>query len=76
MKVKEFVGKIGTHELEDAINRFLENDEIELVDIRYTTSENGYGVDFSLALVIYKESKEPLCVRLEDLNNFEYEESN
>lgn len=57
MKVKIF-DEIHEEDLEDNINKFIENNEIEVIDIKYQVSISVFGEEqiycFS-ALIVYTE---------------------
>lgn len=64
IKVKTFIinsnNPLHHERLDNAINHFLEENEVEVIDIKYSTSvaHNGYGIAWvPSALLIYKEIK-------------------
>lgn len=54
MKVKEFRGSMGN--LEMAINTWVEEKDIKIIDIKYDTVTNGSMI-MQLALVLYEDEE-------------------
>lgn len=55
IKVKEFFDGDERPEIDDQINDFLSNNDVHLIDIKYSSATTIDDDILSLALLIYKE---------------------
>ena len=58
MKVKTFSSNL-TNKLDMSINNFISNDDIEVIDIKFSTAarQDNYGSLLFSAMVIYKDKE-------------------
>lgn len=55
IKVKEFIGNFSGS-TDEKINKFLTNNNVKYVDVKYSYCENTYETQgYALALLIYEE---------------------